>query len=122
MNQRLGNNRHSSTGSNERAADTLTQSLLPDWSPTYEQALQVTRTAQERTFVSVMAREHAKLGRSPTLRELKSALAGTSLDGLSKDRLSQIKRNLVMLMPDGVNSIFFYERPAIISASRSGAR
>ncbi len=122
MNQRLGNNLHNSTGSSERAADTLTQSLLPGWNPTYEQALQVTRTVQERTFVSVMAREHAKLGRAPTLHELKSALAGTSLDGLSKDRLSQIKRNLVILMPEGVNPILFTrDRPLFRHLARARA-
>jgi hypothetical protein len=65
------------------------------------------RTIQERAFVSVMEREHERLGRAPTVRELKSALAGTSLDALSKDRLSQIKRTLVGRMPEGAPPLLF---------------
>ncbi len=48
-----------------------------------------------------MRREHVKLQRAPTVRELKSALIGTSLAALSKDRLVQIRKGLGALMPEG---------------------
>jgi hypothetical protein len=59
-----------------------------------------------------MESEHERLGRAPTSRELQSALAGTDLEGLSKDRLVQIKQNLEALISSEGRSLHFtMDRP-----------
>lgn len=73
----------------------------------YQAALQAARTDQERTFALVMQREHERLGRAPTVKELKAALAGSPLAELSKDRLCQIQRDLRGEMPEGVEPLVF---------------
>ena len=89
----------------------------------YEAVRRVTRTGQESEFLAVMQIEHQRLGRSPTVRELRDALAATSLAGLSKDRLLQIQRKLNDRLSSGpeplkftMDRAFFTDRDAVRAA------
>lgn len=81
------------------------------------------RTQQEQSFVSILERESLRLERLPTLRELKTAMTGTGLEGLSKDRLRQIFINLNMRLPAEAERIsltvdrsFFRDRRVVTAA------
>ncbi len=107
MIRQVGDTSNSSTGAGAGVPEKLGENLTPEWRAPYEYALTVARTAQERTFLSAMELEHVNLGRAPTIRELKNALAATSLGGLSTDRLSQIRSNLLRRLPQGSTPILF---------------
>ncbi len=102
-----GNTPQRPIDSSAPAATTAEVRLPPEQNTSYQQALRVARTTQEQTFVTVMQREHERLGRAPTLYEIKTALADTALGTLSKDRLSQINSSLTKRLPEGVNPIAF---------------
>ena len=118
MTRQVSDTPHNST----KPTDTVQGKLELAWRAPYECALKIARTSQERTFVSVMEREHEKLGRAPTLGELKNALIGTSLDGRSKDRLAQIKFTLESRMPKGEPPLAFTkDRPVFRYIERTRA-